>query len=101
MKTHKFKSKLTTQEEVWSEFNSELKPKIEKAMYDDIGFGKGILSYVKWSTTEIGIKKSAEIKLDLIKEWERRGRNMAFLKSNFEFKFMNLLSQKHFGKELI
>jgi hypothetical protein len=100
MKAHKFKTKLTTQEEVWDEFNSELRIKLDRAMYDSVGIGQGVLAYAKWTSSEEGIKKCAAIKLDLVKEWQRRGRNMAFLKNRFQFDFMNLLSEKYFGKEL-
>lgn len=83
MKAYRFKSRLTTQDEVFEEFNSQLTHKIIKAMYDIVGQNKGILSYAGWESSEDGIKKCAEIKLDLIKEWKCNGRNMAFLNNKF------------------
>ena len=100
MKAHRFKSKLTTQDEVWEEFNSQLYPKIDKAVFDKIGHNKGILAYAEFKQSTEGVKLVADVKLSLIKEWERKGRNMAFLKNEFEFSFMNLLNQKYYGKPL-
>jgi len=100
MKAHKFKSRLTTQDEVRKEFYSELYKNMDKTMFDEFGCSKGALAYAEWRSSEEGIKKCAEVTLDLIKEWESKGRNMAFLKNEFEFSFMNLISKKHTGKSL-
>lgn len=100
MKAHKFKSKLTTREEVREEFNSQLFQRIDNAVYGVIGRGEGILAYMEFKHSEAGVKLIADTKLSLIKEWEHKGRNMAFLKDDFEFNFMNLLNQKHYGEPL-
>lgn len=64
--------KLTTRAEVWSEFMQELNPKLNM-----IGDPKRI----------------AEIKLNLIKSWEDKGRNMAFMADNPAYNFQTLLEQ--------
>ena len=100
MKAHRFKSRLTTQDEVLEEFNTEFYKRLDKVMIDEVGCSKGALAYAEWRSSEEGIKKFAEVTLYLIKEWEAKGRNMAFLKNNFEFNFMNLITKKHTGKSL-
>jgi len=100
MKAHRFKSRLTTQDEVREEFNTEFYKRLDKAMIDEVGYSKGVFACAEWRSSEVGIKKCAEVALYLIKEWEAKGRNMAFLKNNFEFNFMNLITKKHTGKSL-
>lgn len=100
MKAHRFKAKITTQDEVLEEFNSELYSKIDKALYDKVGYDKGVLAYSRFKESSEGVKLIAGVKLALIKEWEQKGRNMAFLKNDHNFGFMNLINQKHFGEPI-
>lgn len=46
--------------------------------------------------SEEAIKLCASIKLELIDEWERKGRNMSFLDKSDTFD--HLLYQKHYGR---
>lgn len=100
MKAHRFKTKLTTKEDVWQEFNNELIPKVDAAIRQVVGKNAGALDFLIFKQSEEGIKISAKVKMELVKQWEQKGRNMAFLKDNFEFSFMNLLAQKLTGKSL-
>lgn len=98
MKAHRFKTKLTTKEEVESEFFKELSLKISEWENSNVPIGCGVIKRVEFLNSKEGIMAKAGIKLDLIKEWERKGRNMAFLKNNREFNYMTLLDQKFFGE---
>lgn len=97
MKAHKFKSKLTTREEVWGEFISELKPMIDKAIWDKVGRGEGVLKYEEFKQSQEGVRLVARIKLNLIKTWEKRGRRMAFLEDNPNYNWLHLLKVSLLG----
>lgn len=97
MKAHRFKTKLTTAEDVSKEFFGILNPRIEQRMID-VCKGKGILAFTEYKQSKDGIRMVAEEKLKLMKEWEQKGRNLAFLKDSADFNFMDLLEQKHFGR---
>ena len=99
MKAHRLKTKLTTKEEIWNEWNDELNSKIINFI-DGKMLGSGVIKRMEFYDTDECKKGIAAIKLDLIKEWESRGRNVSFLKGSNEYGFMDLLQMKHFGKNL-
>lgn len=100
MKATNFKSKLTTSDEVREEFNAILFDRISKRVDKELPKGVGLYGRMVFEKTEKGRKAIAEEKLNLIKEWEQKGRNMAFLSNDLSFHFLNLLSEKHTGKSL-
>ncbi len=97
MKAHRFKTRLTTEDEVWTEFNTELQKKIDYAIHQEIGNGAGIIKFFEYKESHEGIKLIAAKKLELMKAWEVKGRNLAFLKNKPDFYFMDLLSLKYYG----
>ena len=98
MKAHRFKTKLTTQDEVWKEWNNELLQKVDNKIFEIIGQGNGILAYAEFKNSSEYRQLFAYMKLAQMKEWERKGRNLAFLKNYDGYNFMDLLELKHFGK---
>jgi hypothetical protein len=100
MKATKFKSKLTTADEVRKEFMAILFDRITKRVDREMPKGVGIYKRMVFEQSEYGRKVIAAEKLNLIKEWEQKGRNMAFLSNDPSFHFLNLLSEKHTGKSL-
>jgi hypothetical protein len=104
MKAHRFKTKLTSREDVLKEWNSQLIPRIDNAIneafYKTDGKEKGIVARAVFKESKEGVQIIAAVKLDLMKEWERKGRNMAFINNTNEYNFMNLLSEKYWGNSL-
>jgi hypothetical protein len=97
MKIKGVKFGLTSREDVSEKFYGEFAKRWQEIL-SEVCFGQGVLAHAEYGFTEEGIKQKASLKLKMIDEWERKGRNMAFLKE--EDTFMNLLNQKYFGKEL-
>ena len=97
MKAHRFKTKLTTKEEVEDEFYSEVRRRVDILRLNKTK-GQGIIAYGYFSETEEGVKAIAALKLDIMKEWENKGRSLKFLDNNPEYNFQSLLHKKHFGK---
>ena len=98
MKAHRFKTKITTREEVENEFYSEVGKRVNSLTAEKTK-GEGVIVASHYSATEDGIKSIAALKLDIMKEWEKKGRNLAFLKNNPNYNFQYLLSLKHYGKD--
>jgi hypothetical protein len=99
MKAHRFKTKLTTKEEVENEFFGILNPRIQSRFEIECK-GKGILAIAEFRDTKEGKMVIADEKLKLMDEWENKGRSLKFLSDNKGFNYMDLLQQKHFGRNI-
>lgn len=97
MKAHRFKTKLTTKEEVEDEFYSDVNRRVYSLIAEKTK-GQGIIVGASYINTEEGVKSIAALKLDIMKEWENKGRSLKFLDNNPEYNFQSLLHKKHFGK---
>lgn len=98
MKAHRFKTRLTTMDEVEKEFFKEFTDKRHELIVGE-NIGMGIIPFIKWENTEDGIRKISEIKINLIKQWEKKGRNLNFLSGKQNWNMQELIHRKHFGKE--
>jgi hypothetical protein len=99
MKAHRFKTKLTTRDEVESDFFKDVQAKIWQVTFEKTK-GQGVLASAGFSITDEGIKAIAGAKLDVMKEWEKKGRSLLFLKDHANYNYQTLLQQKHFGKQI-
>lgn len=97
MKAHRFKTKLTTREEVEDEFFAEIANRVRLITKEKTN-GFGVIPEIQFTQSLEGIKAIARIKLDLMKEWERKGRSIMFLKDNKDYYFMDLLEKSIYGK---
>lgn len=79
MKAHRFKSKLTSREDVEQEFGTELQRRIQSRIDAITPSGSGIIvaAQIYHDNRE---KFRIMEKFKLLKEWERKGRSVAFNK---------------------
>lgn len=89
-KGHKFK--LTTREEVADEFNKELNKRIEDHIWKEVGSNAGMFAFFTYKEKH-SEKIRIDQKLQLLDEWERKGRNTAFSTESWG----ELIYKKYYG----